>query len=237
MRPVPQPAGPAETTAAVTAARPAAQYDHPKHDRHGFPAEGHRAPPSPRPLWLALPAAVLVLAAVLNWCTLPVSGVSVPALRLSGWLAVIVATVIGAALSRVFAPPSMALTGVLATLLAALLGNWAAIAPHGYFAMHRLAFSQVAQFVRAGHPASAAGAGTESLPALWRPLSATGKAVVVGRNGDRAAVLLPQNPPPGDGTGFVYLYGAAPGTLILDLPGGPVRLVDGTYLGNGWWWV
>jgi hypothetical protein len=189
-----------------------------------------------RPEWLAAPAAAWALAlSTVPWGPAD-AGRLEAVLGLSTMVLALAASVVGVALSgRVVAPVGMVAVGALATALAGYAANWSAFEPRTNFAFHRPAFAHASSQVRAGdvkpdQPAP------QSLSWLVSPIAPAG-AVVVGRDGDRPVVLLPQRVTGTGAFGYVYFDGQPDADLTVEADGRRERLIDGLYLGSGWWWL
>jgi hypothetical protein len=187
-----------------------------------------RATPSPvgapRRVVVPLLATVPLALATLWWN--PAEGGDLAAwVEVLAWVAAVAASVTAAALASRVPLAAVAAVGAVGAALALYAVNWSAIEPRSYFALHRPLFAGAGDWVRDG--------GTGSLPLTSRPAGPLGGRVV-GRDGERPVVLVPQQ-----GTrdgGYVYFDGDPDAGLRIDLGGRQERLVDGLYLGGGWWW-
>jgi hypothetical protein len=141
----------------------------------------------------------------------------------------VVAAVAAAALAPRIPLAVVGVVGLVATFVALYAVNWSAAEPRSYFALHRPLFGSIGEWVRDGGPTGPAG----RLPLATRPVGTHG-ARVVGRDGERPVVLVPQQGR--DLGGYVYFDGDPDAGVRIDLGGRQERLVDGLYLGGGWWW-
>jgi hypothetical protein len=221
--PLTRTSGPASTTLTIT--RPAPLTPSP------FPAVREAVPLGPPPVRVLVPLlATLPLALATLWWN-PVDGGALAAwVELFAWTAAVVATVAAAALAPRLPLAAVAAAGAVLAAVAVYAANWAAVEPRSYFALHRPLFAGVAGWVRDGAPHAAG----EKVPLASRPVAPDG-ARIVGRDGERPIVALAQQGEP-DG-GYVYFAGDPDAGVRIDLGGGrQERLVDGLYLGGGWWW-
>jgi hypothetical protein len=188
-------------------------------------------PLGPPPVRVLVPLlATIPLALVTLWWNPAQHGVLAAWVELFAWTATVVATVAATALAPRLPLAAVAAAGAVLAAVAVYAVNWAAIEPRSYFALHRPLFAGVAGWVRDGAPQEPGA----QVPLRSRPVAPDG-ARIVGRDGERPAVLLPQQGSP-DG-GYVFFDGDPDATVRVDLGGGrQERLVDGLYLGSGWWW-
>jgi hypothetical protein len=204
-----------------------------------FPAVGAvpAEVPSPvggAPLRVIVPLLATVPLALATLWWNPEGGGAVAAwVEVLAWLAAVAASVAAAALAPRVPLAAVASVGAVAAAFAVYAANWSAVEPRSYFALHRPLFAGVGEWVRDGG-LDAAGTEARSLPLTARPVGAHG-ARVVGRDGERPAVLVAQQGSSG-GRGYVYFDGDPDAGVRIALGDRQERLVDGLYLGGGWWW-
>jgi hypothetical protein len=144
------------------------------------------------------------------------------------WTAAVAATVAATALVPRVPLAAVASSGAVVAAVAVYAANWSAVESRSYFALHRPLFAAVGEWVRDGGPA---GTASRTVPFALSPVARNG-ARVVGRDGERPIVLLPQR----QTGGYVYFDGDPGADVRIDLGDRQERLVDGLYLGGGWWW-
>jgi len=175
------------------------------------------------PLLATLPLALATL-----WWNPAEGGALAAWVEMFAWTAAVLATVAAAALAPRVPLAAVAASGALLAAFAVYAVNWSAVEPRSYFALHRPLFAGVSGWVRDDQ------VGTErKIPLHSRPVAPTG-ARIVGRDGERPIVLLSQQGSP-DG-GYVYFDGDPDAGVRIVLGDRQERLVDGLYLGGGWWW-
>jgi hypothetical protein len=189
------------------------------------------APPAGLPLRVLVPllATVPFALATLWWNPLDAAALATW-VEILAWAATTAAAVVATALAPRVPLTVVASAGAVVAAVAVYAVNWSAVESRTYFALHRPLFAGVGEWVGEGG-LDGAGTASRTLPVTLRPVGHNG-ARVVGRDGERPIVLLPQRP----AEGYVYFDGDPDAGVLVDLGGRQERLVDGLYLGNGWWW-
>ena len=196
------------------------------------PAASSPAGDVPLPVLVPLLATV-PLALVTLWWNPEGGGALAAWVEVVAWLAAVAAGVTAAALAPRVPLAAVASAGAVGAAFAVYAANWSAVESRSYFALHRPLFADVGEWVRDGG-LDAAGTEARSLPLTARPVGPQG-ARVVGRDGERPVVLVAQQGSAG-GSGYVYFDGDPDAGVRLLLGDRQERLVDGLYLGGGWWW-
>jgi hypothetical protein len=177
------------------------------------------------PLLATVPLAL----ATLWWNPLD-AGALAASVEVLAWTAAVAATVVATALAPRVPLAVVASSGAVVAAVAVYAANWSAVESRSYFALHRPLFAGVGGWVRDGGVADA-GTASRTVPFPLSPVARNG-ARVVGRDGERLIVLLPQE----RSGGYVYFDGDPGADVRIDLGDRQERLVDGLYLGGGWWW-
>ena len=226
-------AGTASATLTLARRAPAPATPSPFPAVGATPADGP-APVGGAPLRVVVPLlATVPLALVTLWWNPETGGAVAAWVEVLAWVAAVAAVVAAAALAPRVPLAAVASAGAVSAVFAVYAANWSAAEPRSYFALHRPLFADVGDWVRDGG-LDAAGTGVRSLPLTARPVGPHG-ARVVGRDGERPAVLVAQQGSAG-GRGYVYFDGDPDAGVRVALGDRQERLVDGLYLGGGWWW-